>query len=50
MARVMDTAAWKTLRTGTYKLHPPFIVITPQNFLQIPNGFRKCLTGPGGTV
>ena len=27
MAPVMDTAALKTLCTGTYKLHPPLIVI-----------------------
>ena len=28
IARVMDTAASKSLRTGTYKLHPPLIVIS----------------------
>ena len=27
LAQVMDTAASKLLRTGTYKLHPPLIVI-----------------------
>ena len=27
MARLRDTAASKSLHTGTYKLHPPLIVI-----------------------